>query len=171
MSDETVDQFVLKPRQRAVSCDFGVLEDDYIRDQVIDKCYSSHLRAKVLFLLVKPIVCLFVFFFFYFSLPSRHRISKSLLSPNTCPVRSPRLCVQGKVSSSTFLTRKEGTIDESEKHFGCYQLEHFNLHRESSVSDRSLGIVNSIYEGVIDGSLNTCLGSSLFFFFFLKKRL
>ena len=164
MSDETVDQFVLKPRQRAVSCDFGVLEDDYIRDQVIDECYSSHLRAKVLFLLVKPIVCLFVCFF-YFSLPSRHRISKSLLSPNTCPVRSPRFCVQGKVSSSTFLTRKEGTTDESEKHFGCYQLEHFNLYRESSVSDRSLGIVNSIYEGVIDGSLNTCLGSSLFFFF------
>ena len=90
MSDETVDQFVLKTRQRAVSCDFGVLEDDYIRDQVIDKCYSNHLRAKVLFLLVKPIVCLFVCF--YFSLPSR-RISKSLLSPNTCPVRSPRLCV------------------------------------------------------------------------------
>ena len=82
MSDETVDQFVLKPRQRAVSCDFGVLEDDYIRDQVIDKCYSSHLRAKVLFLLV----CLL--FFFYFSLPSRHRISKSLLSPNTCPAIS-----------------------------------------------------------------------------------
>lgn len=62
MSDETVDQFVLKPRQRAMSCDFGVLEDDYIRDQVIDKCYSSHLRAKVLFLLVKPIVFLFVCF-------------------------------------------------------------------------------------------------------------
>ena len=122
------------------------------------------------FCLLNPLfVCLFVCFF-YFSLPSRHRISKSLLSPNTCPVRSPRFCVQGKVSSSTFLTRKEGTTDESEKHFGCYQLEHFNLYRESSVSDRSLGIVNSIYEGVIDGSFNTCLGSSLFFFF-LKKRL
>lgn len=111
------------------------------------------------FCLLNPLFfCLFVF---YFSLPSHHRISKSLLSPNT--VRSPRFCVQGKVSSSTFLTRKEGTTDESEKHF--------NLHWESSVSDRSLGIVNSIYEGVIDGSLNTCLGSSLFFFFFLKKRL
>ena len=118
------------------------------------------------FCLLNPLfVFLFVCFFFYFSLPSRHQISKSLLSPNTCPVRSPRWCVQGKLSSSTFLTRKEGTTDESEKHFGCYQLKHFNLHRESSISDRSLGIVNSIYEGVIDGSLNTCLGSSLGFFF------
>ena len=77
--------------------------------------------------------------------------------------------MQGKLSFSTFLTRKEGTTDESGKHFGCYQLEHFNVHRESSVSDRSLGIVNSIYEGVIDGRLNTCLGSSLYFF--LEKRL
>ena len=47
-SDETVDQFVYKLRQRAASCDFGVREDDYIRDQVIDKCYSSHLRSKFL---------------------------------------------------------------------------------------------------------------------------
>ena len=47
-SDETVDQFVCKLRQRAASCDFGEFEDDYIRDQVIDKCYSSHLRRKFL---------------------------------------------------------------------------------------------------------------------------
>ena len=26
---------------------FGVLEDDYIRDQVIEKCYSSHLTSQV----------------------------------------------------------------------------------------------------------------------------
>ena len=125
MSDETVDQFVLKPRQRAVSCDFGVLEDDYIRDQVIDKCYSSHLRAKVLFLLV----C----FFFFLLLAA--------------------------VASSDL------KVPIVSQYLSCYQLEHFNLHRESSVSDRSLGIINSIYERVIDGSLNTCLGSSLYFFF------
>ena len=47
-SDETVDQFVCRLRQRAASCDFGIREDDYIRDQVIDKCYSSHLRRKFL---------------------------------------------------------------------------------------------------------------------------
>ena len=34
-SAEAVDQFVSKFRQRAASCDFGVREDDYIRDQVI----------------------------------------------------------------------------------------------------------------------------------------
>ena len=34
--------------QRAARCDFGVREDDYIRDQVIDKCYLSHLRRKFL---------------------------------------------------------------------------------------------------------------------------
>ena len=45
-SDETVDQFVCKLRKRAASCDFGEFENDYIRDQVIDKCYSSHLRRN-----------------------------------------------------------------------------------------------------------------------------
>ena len=48
VSDETAEQFVCRLRQRAASCDFRVLEDDYIRDQVIDKCYSSHLRRKFL---------------------------------------------------------------------------------------------------------------------------
>ena len=45
---ETVDQFVCRLRQRAATCDFGAGEDDYIRDQLIDKCYSSHLRRKFL---------------------------------------------------------------------------------------------------------------------------
>ena len=35
-----------------------------------------------------------------------------------CPVRSPSLCVQGKLLFSTFLTRNEGTTDESKKTFG-----------------------------------------------------
>ena len=29
------------------SCDSGVLDDDYIRDQVIDKCYLSHLHCML----------------------------------------------------------------------------------------------------------------------------
>ena len=47
-SGETVDQFVCRLRQRALTCEFGTNEDDYIRDQLIDRCYSSHLRRKFL---------------------------------------------------------------------------------------------------------------------------
>ena len=50
-SSETVDQFVCRLRQRALtgcSCDFGANDDDYIRDQLIDRCYSSHMRRKFL---------------------------------------------------------------------------------------------------------------------------
>ena len=52
-----------------------------------------------------------------------------------CPVRSPGLCV--KLLFSTFLTRNEGTTDESKKRLGCYQQEQFNLPREYSVFDGS----------------------------------
>ena len=45
---ETVDQFVYRLRQRAATCEFGANEGDYIRDQLIDRCYSSHLRRKFL---------------------------------------------------------------------------------------------------------------------------
>ena len=47
-SEETVDQFVCQLKQRAASCDFGGggREDEYIRDQLIDKCYSAKLRRK-----------------------------------------------------------------------------------------------------------------------------
>ena len=44
-----------------------------------------------------------------------------------CPVRSPSLCVQGKLLFSSFLTRNEGTTDESKTRLGCYQREQFNL--------------------------------------------
>ena len=54
-----------------------------------------------------------------------------------CPVRSPSLCVQGKLLFSTFLTRNEGTTDESKTRLGCYQQEQFNLPREYSVFDGS----------------------------------
>ena len=36
--------------------------------------------------------------------------TRRLLSRHTCPVRSPSLCVQGKLLFSTFLTRSEGTF-------------------------------------------------------------
>ena len=47
-SYETVDQFVCRLQQGAASCDFGVLQDDYVHHQVIDKCYLSHLGLKFL---------------------------------------------------------------------------------------------------------------------------
>ena len=38
--------------------------------------------------------------------------TRRLLSRHTCPVRSPSLCVQGKLLFSSFLTRNEGTTDQ-----------------------------------------------------------
>ena len=82
--------------------------------------------------------------------------TRGLWSSHTCPFRSPKLNMQGKIIFSTFLTKYEGTTDDSRKRFGCYQQDHYNLHRENSVSDKSQGIVNTIYKGVTDESLNTC---------------
>ena len=45
--NETVDQFVSRLRQKAISCRFGNI-DEAIRDQVIEKCRSMHLRRKFL---------------------------------------------------------------------------------------------------------------------------
>ena len=42
--------------------------------------------------------------------------TRRLSSRHICPVRSPSLCVQGKLLFSTFLTRNEETTDESKKH-------------------------------------------------------
>ena len=44
--------------------------------------------------------------------------TRQLLSRHTCRARSPSLCVQEKVFFSTFLSRNEGTTDESKKTFG-----------------------------------------------------
>ena len=44
--------------------------------------------------------------------------SRRLLSRHTWPFRSSSLCVQGELLFSTFLTRNEGTTDESKKTFG-----------------------------------------------------
>ena len=69
--------------------------------------------------------------------------TRRLLSRHTCSVRSPSLCVQGKLLFSTFPTRNEGTTDESKERLGCYQQEQLNLPREYSVFDGSQCIVNN----------------------------
>ena len=69
--------------------------------------------------------------------------TRRILPRHSCPARSPSLCVQGKLLFSTFLTRNEGTTDESKKRLGCYQQEQFNLPREYSVFDGSQCIANN----------------------------
>ena len=76
------------------------------------------------------------------------------LSSHTCLVRSPRLRLQGKFSP--FLTKNEGTTDDSAKRFGWYQEDHSNL------TEKILFLINR-KECVIDASLNTCVSSSLYF--------
>ena len=45
---ESVAQFVTRLRQLAKDCDYGVNTNDFIRDQVIDKCISEKLRTRLL---------------------------------------------------------------------------------------------------------------------------
>ena len=47
---ETVDQYVTRLKGKAESCEFGAPEniEEQIRDQVIEKCSSSHLRRQLL---------------------------------------------------------------------------------------------------------------------------
>ena len=107
--------------------------------------------------------------------------TRRLLSRHTCPVRSPSLCVQGKLLFSTFLTRNEGTTDESKKRLGCYQQEQFNLPREYSVFDGSQCIINNRKfkmrrrrESQISNSFtrqNNLACASRFFFTFLCHQL
>ena len=44
---ETIDQFVCRLHQKAISCDFAKV-DEAIRDQIIEKCKDSRLRRKFL---------------------------------------------------------------------------------------------------------------------------
>lgn len=45
---ETIAQFVTRLRQLSVDCEFGEQTNEFIRDQVIDKCCSKSLRTKLL---------------------------------------------------------------------------------------------------------------------------
>ena len=69
--------------------------------------------------------------------------TQRLLFCHICTVRSPSWCEQRKLLFSTFLTRNEGTTDESKKRLGCYQQEQFNLPREHFVFDSSQCIANN----------------------------
>lgn len=48
LPNETIDQFITRLRQKAEFCDYGDKINESIRDQVIEKCNSSHLRRKLL---------------------------------------------------------------------------------------------------------------------------
>ena len=69
--------------------------------------------------------------------------TQRILLRHSCPARAPGLCAQGKLLFSTFLTRNEGTTDESKRRLGCYLQEQLNLPREYSVFDGSQCIVNN----------------------------
>ena len=45
---ETVSQFVTRLRRLAAPCEYGDHIEDFIRDQVIEKCYSKQLKVKLL---------------------------------------------------------------------------------------------------------------------------
>ncbi|GAB1602576.1 hypothetical protein Ahia01_000537200 [Argonauta hians] len=46
--DETTAQFVTRYKQGAKDCDFEQKTEEFIRDQVVDKCRSDQLRTKFL---------------------------------------------------------------------------------------------------------------------------
>ena len=49
-SNETVEQYITRLRVKAETCEFGVIDsvDEQIRDQVVEKCASNHLRCKLI---------------------------------------------------------------------------------------------------------------------------
>ena len=46
--EESMDSFVSRLKKMAATCEFGDNKDDFIHDQVIDKCISNTLRRRLL---------------------------------------------------------------------------------------------------------------------------
>jgi hypothetical protein len=45
---EMMDTYVTRLKRLAQTCDYGTLSDEMIRDQVLEKCYSTRLRCRLL---------------------------------------------------------------------------------------------------------------------------
>ncbi|CAG2218703.1 unnamed protein product [Mytilus edulis] len=46
--NESIDNYVTRLKNLAKTCDFGIMLNDAIRDQVVDMCYSTKLRRRLL---------------------------------------------------------------------------------------------------------------------------
>ncbi|CAB4011295.1 hypothetical protein pdam_00025842 [Paramuricea clavata] len=47
-ADETIDAYLTSLRELIKTCEFGALEDEMLRDQIVEKCYSKQLRERLL---------------------------------------------------------------------------------------------------------------------------
>ena len=45
---ETIDAYITSLRELVKTCEFGTLEDEMIRDQIVEKCYSERLKQRLL---------------------------------------------------------------------------------------------------------------------------
>ena len=47
-ADETIDAYLTSLRELVKTCEFGTLEDEMLRDQIVEKCYSEQLKQRLL---------------------------------------------------------------------------------------------------------------------------
>ncbi|CAB4007875.1 Transposon Tf2-9 poly [Paramuricea clavata] len=47
-ADETINAYLTSLRELVKTCEFGALEDEMLRDQIVEKCYSKQLRERLL---------------------------------------------------------------------------------------------------------------------------